>query len=123
MDVGEEMKQLFASARKAASNSREQAANMRKGLKISRRIAKASLKLGKGANLDEMKTKPEELEKIRLTLAEQLKEITGMVDEIRALDFVGREEIVTRLDLAVYEMGQDFAKNWPEFERRVIANA
>ena len=123
MDLSEELRQLFASARKAASQSREQARDMRTAMKISRKIAKAGMRLKKAANRDENKVKPGELDGIRKDLTVRLDEISEMINDIRRLDFMGRDEIVTRLDLASYQMNEEFTQNWPEFERLVKEHA
>lgn len=123
MDLSEELRQLFASARKAASQSREQARDMRTAMKISRKIAKAGMRLKKAANRDENKVQPGELDGIRKDLTVRLDEISEMINDIRRLDFMGRDEIVTRLDLASYQMNEEFTQNWPEFERLVKEHA
>ena len=123
MDLNEELRQLFASARKSVISAPAQAHDMRKAMKISRKIAKASMRLKKAANRDENKVQPGELDGIRKDLTVRLDEISEMINDIRRLDFMGRDEIVTRLDLASYQMNEEFTQNWPEFERLVKEHA
>ena len=119
-DLNEELRRLFTTAKEAAKGSREQARDMRAGMKISRKIAKACMALQKAANRDEKKVKPGELFSIKADLATGLKAIDDLVNEMRVLAFVGRDEIVNRLDMATYQMREEFARNWPEFEKKVM---
>ena len=119
-DLNEELRRLFTTAKEAAKGSREQARDMRAGMKISRKIVKACMALQKAANRDEKKVKPGELFSIKADLATGLKGIDDLVNEMRVLAFVGRDEIVNRLDLATYQMREEFARNWPEFEKKVM---
>ncbi len=124
MDTLQEAQALFKRAREAAILSPEIRAEMRKGLKIVRKIRTKSIELKKVADLDENKIKPKELERIQHDLRSRLLELENLINDWRVLaDFPGRDEIQIKLDTGMYQIREEFQRNWPVFEEKVKANA
>ena len=123
-DLVQETMAIFAEARRVALLDPEIRAEMRKGLKIVRKIRDQSIALKKAAKLDENKITAKELTKIQFDLKSRITELDRLVNEWRILkEFPGHDDIQVKLDTGMFQIREEFQKNWPIFEEKVRANA
>ena len=121
MRLPDEVKDMFVAAKAAAGESKETVGKMKTAMKLTRKFIKVCRKIQNEANLDEKRTKPDELPALYAKLDNRLKEADDILTEILALGIPAFGGMAARLNESTIQMRAELEKNWPVFVEQVKA--